>query len=751
RHAVGGDELTFQVVLHDGNVYPTASGDDKILFQYRSIDNTENLRNGDDEWLEGIPYASVGISSPDGKTGINYTWGNEYPISAAQIEPRRALLFITSMFESWDGFLSGTVTDASNNEPLENVTVISRFVQIATTDANGYWEIPDAITDFEFDLRFTLEGYNDSVVSELFLEDDEELTIDVALLHPEFEPSQWSFVRHQDPEITVDMDFTIENTGNGPLDWALRRLLPGNADVDPWEFRMSYAVSDSVADARVEGVVFADDRFFVSGSNISDGDDGDNMIYVLDRDGQEVNRFAQFGESTYGMKDLAWDGELIWGCDGNTVIGFTTDGDSVTSFEGPDGSLNAIAWDPDREVLWVARKTGNAIYAVTREGEEVMSVPRYSFRIYGLAYWKDAPDDSKLYIYHCPNNETDVVHKVNPENGDTTFVRILEHDEGGSPRGAFCTNQYDIYSWVFICVADNNADDRIDIWQLEARRDWFKVFTELDPDIPAEHGRIEARETKDFTLRLSSNDLPPDVEFNGCLIFRHDTTGRPSDTLNVLLDVVGERRPTDFSLLYPANRDTLPENPSYDTTMVTFAWEQSFDYNADDHVAYTAFFSAGDDTVSIECGDATSLNIEALELASDFNLPIETEWQLDWWVLSISSDDTVRCREDFTVRFVPDVINNSGDNMPVEFGLQSIYPSPFNAVTRIRFGIDIKEHVQLCVYDLAGRQVAVLLDGNPAIGYHSIAWNASSFPSGLYFIRLESVERIEIAKVALIR
>ncbi|NQU06245.1 MAG: hypothetical protein HQ568_09155 [Calditrichaeota bacterium] len=43
------------------------------------------------------------------------------------------------------------------------------------------------------------------------------------------------------------------------------------------------------------------------------------------------------------------------------------------------------------------------------------------------------------------------------------------------------------------------------------------------------------------------------------------------------------------------------------------------------------------------------------------------------------------------------------------------------------------------------------LDAIPGISYHSIVWNASSFPSGLYFIRLESAGRIEIAKVALIR
>ena len=61
------------------------------------------------------------------------------------------------------------------------------------------------------------------------------------------------------------------------------------------------------------------------------------------------------------------------------------------------------------------------------------------------------------------------------------------------------------------------------------------------------------------------------------------------------------------------------------------------------------------------------------------------------------------------------------------------------------------ERAKLHVYDLSGRQVTTLFEGNPTVGYHSIIWNAALFPSGLYFIRLESAGRIEIAKVALIR
>ncbi|NQU05940.1 MAG: T9SS type A sorting domain-containing protein, partial [Calditrichaeota bacterium] len=755
RHLTdANEELTFQVVLYDGNMWPTVSGDDKILFQYRSIANAQNERGGDDEWLDGIPYASVGISSPDGSTGINYTWNNQYPISAAPLEPRRALFFTTALFDAHEGSLSGRVTDAANEAGLADVIVATQIGQNTISDEDGFWQIDSAFTGFEFDLTFSLEGYNDSVVVDLFLDEMEELTVNVALLHPEFEPSQWSFVRHLMPDMTSEIDFTVENTGNGPLDWELSRHLPWEgSDADPWELRLSYAVSDSVADARVEGVIFAYNCFYVSGANVNGNGDGENMIYVLDRDGHEIDRFPQLGESRYGMRDLAWDGELIWGCVDNMVYAFTTDGDSVTAFEGPEYDLSSIAWDSDREVLWMARRTGRGIYAVNRGGDEVDSLrlPRFDLRIYGLAYWRDAPDDSKLYIYHSPDNQTSMVYKVNPENQDTTYVRTLEHEEGGSPRGVFCTNTFDVYSWVFMCISDNNAQDRIDIWQLDARRDWFRVFMETDTGrVVAEHGRIDAEEIQEYTLRLSSDDLPELVEFNGFLLFRHDTTGRPPDTLYVLLEVVSVPY-SEFSLLTPADGDTLWENPSYDTTLVTFGWEQLIDYVQDEDVSYQVCFRSGGDSVMIESGEDTTLILEMIELTEDLGLPIEEEWLLEWYVLAALRGDTIQSRETFTLLMLPDVVLDSDGAVPVEFGLRSIYPSPFNSMTTISFGIDVEESTKLQVFDLAGRKVVTLLDRTPSVGYHSVVWDASAFPSGLYLIRLESLGRVQTAKVALIR
>jgi len=75
---------------------------------------------------------------------------------------------------------------------------------------------------------------------------------------------------------------------------------------------------------------------------------------------------------------------------------------------------------------------------------------------------------------------------------------------------------------------------------------------------------------------------------------------------------------------------------------------------------------------------------------------------------------------------------------PLEYSLSQNYPNPFNPSTTMRFSIGAASHVRLAVYDILGREVAVLADGAMQPGSHSVEWNASSVPSGVYFYRIDA-------------
>jgi len=70
------------------------------------------------------------------------------------------------------------------------------------------------------------------------------------------------------------------------------------------------------------------------------------------------------------------------------------------------------------------------------------------------------------------------------------------------------------------------------------------------------------------------------------------------------------------------------------------------------------------------------------------------------------------------------------------------FPNPFNPSTVIRFTLPAEGFVRLTVHDVLGRQVAVLLNGRRGAGEHSIVWNASDAPSGVYLYRLETMDTL---------
>ncbi|MEP0546614.1 MAG: T9SS type A sorting domain-containing protein [Rhodothermales bacterium] len=74
--------------------------------------------------------------------------------------------------------------------------------------------------------------------------------------------------------------------------------------------------------------------------------------------------------------------------------------------------------------------------------------------------------------------------------------------------------------------------------------------------------------------------------------------------------------------------------------------------------------------------------------------------------------------------------------LPEAFALESVYPNPFVSRATVRFALPEAADVRLVVYDLLGRQVAVLADSDRAAGYHTAVWDASDRPSGVYVLRL---------------
>jgi hypothetical protein len=76
---------------------------------------------------------------------------------------------------------------------------------------------------------------------------------------------------------------------------------------------------------------------------------------------------------------------------------------------------------------------------------------------------------------------------------------------------------------------------------------------------------------------------------------------------------------------------------------------------------------------------------------------------------------------------------------PKDFSLSQNYPNPFNPSTTIGFALPTSGRVVLKVYDLLGREMATLLDGQRAAGTYNLSFNAAEYSSGVYLYRLSAL------------
>lgn len=91
------------------------------------------------------------------------------------------------------------------------------------------------------------------------------------------------------------------------------------------------------------------------------------------------------------------------------------------------------------------------------------------------------------------------------------------------------------------------------------------------------------------------------------------------------------------------------------------------------------------------------------------------------------------------------------DERPTIFALHQNYPNPFNPVTSVSYSVGSDRHVSLKVYNLAGHEVATLVDERKPGGHYRVTFSAENLAGGVYFIRLSAGEFVDMKKAVLVR
>jgi hypothetical protein len=96
-------------------------------------------------------------------------------------------------------------------------------------------------------------------------------------------------------------------------------------------------------------------------------------------------------------------------------------------------------------------------------------------------------------------------------------------------------------------------------------------------------------------------------------------------------------------------------------------------------------------------------------------------------------------------------IKKLNEIVPENYQVYQNYPNPFNPTTIIRFDIHKTSHVKLIVYDILGKEIAILVNEKLNTGSYEVDWEGNKYPSGVYLYKLVTDGFLDVKKMVLLK
>lgn len=96
-------------------------------------------------------------------------------------------------------------------------------------------------------------------------------------------------------------------------------------------------------------------------------------------------------------------------------------------------------------------------------------------------------------------------------------------------------------------------------------------------------------------------------------------------------------------------------------------------------------------------------------------------------------------------------VKNNGEVTPGTYSLGLNYPNPFNPETVIEFSIPVTHNVKITVYDILGKEVSVIVNGELTQGNHKVSFSGKGLSSGIYFYRMEAGVFSDVKRMILLK
>ena len=96
-------------------------------------------------------------------------------------------------------------------------------------------------------------------------------------------------------------------------------------------------------------------------------------------------------------------------------------------------------------------------------------------------------------------------------------------------------------------------------------------------------------------------------------------------------------------------------------------------------------------------------------------------------------------------------VTQNQKGIPQKYNIYQNYPNPFNPVTKIKFDIPAESNVNITIYNILGKEISNVVNERLASGSYEVNWDASNYPSGIYYYKLSAGNFNETKKMILLK
>jgi len=250
--------------------------------------------------------------------------------------------------------------------------------------------------------------------------------------------------------------------------------------------------------------------------------------------------------------------------------------------------------------------------------------------------------------------------------------------------------------------------------------------------------QVRAIDDREFEYRWEHFGRGGNYEFDG------------EDSVRFEFDLMG-----DHIIRALVLNDEVTETVEWDVdvrSIIWWWWPHEFEISAyQDTTMVFEVFPFNEDSDSLEF--SWFLDDEALQCDTsivEISFPEVGAYEITAYTQEGVEADSIRWSVDVLERSFTTDLTDLAD-LPTLPVLYPASPNPFNSLVKLSMYLPKAAHVSLSIFDINGRQVSRLVDGNVSAGNQMFVWNAGGFPAGIYVVRMETGKKTVIQKVVLVR